>query len=129
MSVSIPCYRKSEYLTLSEKSNVWNVGILVEGCPVSKDSESTVLRKRQNINIIAPTGGSGFLRCEKTSSTTHEDINSGSERVSDTNFLEGNVGLKVTIVDVGSIRCRSSLMSTVLAQELSGCMESINIHE
>lgn len=103
MSVSIPCHRKSEYLTLSKKSNVWNVGILVEGCPVSKNSESTVLRKRQNIDIITTTGGGGFLRCEETSSTTHEDVNSGSERVSDTNFLEGNIGLKVTIVDVGSI--------------------------
>lgn len=118
VSVSIPWHRKSEYLTLSEKSDIWNFGILVKGCPVSKHSEPTVLRKRQKIDVIATAGRSRFLRCEETSPTTHEDINSRAERVSDTNFLEGNIGLKVAVIDVRSIRRRSSLFKTVL--ELSG---------
>lgn len=118
ISVPITCYWKSEYLTLSEKSDIWNFGILVKGCPVSKHSEPTVFCKRQKVEIIAAAGGSCFLRREETSPTTHEDINNGAERVSDTNFLEGNIGLKVTVIDVGSIRRRSGLFKTVL--ELSG---------
>lgn len=95
--------------TLSEETEIWELNVLLECGPVSKDSVATLPGKLKCIDIIVTARTGGVLGSEETSSTTHDNINNATERVAHTNLLKSDIGLKVTVIDVRNVGGRSGL--------------------